>query len=80
MNWLIDQWIDGLIDLLIDLLIYWMIDWLIDWLIDWFTNLRLILTMELFSTALVTGFSKGYAFIEYEHERDAKIAYRVSKT
>ncbi|KAK3700076.1 hypothetical protein QZH41_015031 [Actinostola sp. cb2023] len=25
---------------------------------------------------IVTGSSKGYAFIEYENERDAKIAYR----
>lgn len=29
---------------------------------------------------LVTGFSKGYAFVEYRSERDANLAWRVSET
>ena len=28
---------------------------------------------------LVTGFSKGYAFVEYRNERDANLAWRVSE-
>lgn len=28
---------------------------------------------------LVTGFSKGYAFVEYRNERDANMAWRVSE-
>jgi len=27
----------------------------------------------------VTGFSKGYAFVEYRSERDANLAWRVSE-
>lgn len=81
---LIDYWSGWLIESVINVLNEWvLIDWLIDWmvvewvLVDWFPHTRL--THWIVTVFVVTGFSKGYAFIEYEHERDAKIAYRVSK-
>ena len=36
--------------------------------------------MSFFFFSLVTGFSKGYAFVEYKSERDANVAWRVSST